>query len=87
MTYSVPLYVEMTKSVKIADRNHPSNLGIDNLDDMVWEVEESDQESQQVFLGRVPLMVRSARCHLSGKSDDVLEQMGECPYDQVGISN
>jgi DNA-directed RNA polymerase II subunit RPB2 len=51
LTYAVPLYVDMKKSTKVADPAHPSNQGITNLQDMVWEVEEADSEYQKVFIG------------------------------------
>jgi DNA-directed RNA polymerase II subunit RPB2 len=84
LTYDVPLLVEMKKETRVADPQHPSNIGITNLQDMVWEVEEADQEYQKVFIGKVPLMVRSTYCNLRDKTDEQLERMGECPYDQGG---
>jgi DNA-directed RNA polymerase II subunit RPB2 len=85
LTYDVPLYVDMKKSIKVADPNHPSNLGVTDLQDMTWEIEEVDDQYQKVFLGRVPLMVRSTCCHLYDVKDAELVAMGECPYDQVLI--
>lgn len=84
LTYSVPLYVDMKKETRVADPSHPSNIGLSNLQDMVWEVEEADENYQKVFIGKVPLMVRSSYCTLDGKTDEQLETMGECPYDQGG---
>lgn len=84
LTYAVPLYVDMKKSTKVADPAHPSNQGVTNLSEMVWEVEDVDSEYQKVFIGKVPLMVRSSYCILYGESDENLVGMGECPYDQGG---
>lgn len=82
-SYSVPLYVDMKKEVRVADPNHPSNLGVENLAEMVWEVEQADENYQKVFIGNVPLMLKSDYCTLNGEEDAELERMGECPYDQV----
>lgn len=73
----------MKKEVRVADPNHPTNLGIDNLVEMVWEVEQADENYQKVFIGNVPLMLKSDYCTLNGEEDAELERMGECPYDQV----
>ena len=37
-----------------------------------------------VLIGRVPVMLRSCRCVLRGKSDDELAPLQECPYDPGG---
>ncbi|KAJ3253998.1 DNA-dependent RNA polymerase II [Boothiomyces macroporosus] len=84
LTYSAPLYVDMKKEIRVADPNHPSNADATNLQDMVWEVEESDMEYQKIFIGKVPIMLRSSFCMLSGLEDSELEHVGECPYDQGG---
>jgi hypothetical protein len=44
----VPLYVDMKKEVRVADPNHPSNIGVENIFDMVWEVEQADDQFQKV---------------------------------------
>ena len=35
-------------------------------------------------IGRIPIMLRSANCHLTGKSEDDLVAMDECPVDPGG---
>ena len=37
-----------------------------------------------VVIGRIPLMLRSSRCVLTGKSEDELARLGECPLDPGG---
>ena len=37
-----------------------------------------------VCIGRIPLMLRSSRCVLAGKTDDELAKLGECPLDPGG---
>ena len=38
-----------------------------------------------IAVAQVPIMLRSSYCSLSGLDDRELTQLGECPYDQVGI--
>ncbi len=46
--------------------------------------ETQDQEHlPKVFIGKVPIMLRSTYCMLSESSDKDLAELGECPYDQV----
>ena len=37
-----------------------------------------------VTIGRIPLMLRSSRCVLTGKSEEELARLGECPLDPGG---
>ena len=37
-----------------------------------------------VVIGRIPLMLRSSRCVLTGKNEDELARLGECPLDPGG---
>ncbi|KAG9129948.1 hypothetical protein Leryth_007080 [Lithospermum erythrorhizon] len=70
LTYSSPLYVDVTK--RIIRRGHDSE-----------EIMET-QEYTKVFIGKVPVMLRSSYCSLYGKSEKDLNELGECPYDQGG---
>lgn len=47
--------------------------------------EESKEEEplNKVYIGKVPIMLRSTYCMLSESSDKDLADLGECPYDQV----
>lgn len=76
LTYSAPLYCEVTKSV----------IAINNETNEQITIEEDDNEGEPVFLGRIPIMLRSKYCLLepSLDSDVALNQMGECPVDQGG---
>ncbi|KAF1955410.1 beta and beta-prime subunits of DNA dependent RNA-polymerase [Byssothecium circinans] len=50
-----------------------------------WEREdEPDQEAAQVFIGKLPVMLRSELCHLRNQTDEALFGLNECPYDQGG---
>ncbi|KAG0490160.1 hypothetical protein HPP92_007023 [Vanilla planifolia] len=70
LTYSAPLYVDVTK--KIIKKGHDCE-----------EVTET-QEFTKVFIGKVPIMLRSSYCTLYQNSEKDLTELGECPYDQGG---
>nr|UWK20531.1 RNA polymerase II subunit 2 [Trichoderma aurantioeffusum] len=65
--------------------DHPTKLE--------WEEEENGEEDNvgksddwkdMVFVGKLPIMVKSKICHLSREQDDNLFLVNECPYDQGG---
>ncbi|CAA0816195.1 DNA-directed RNA polymerase II subunit 2 [Striga hermonthica] len=70
LTYSSPLYVDVIKRVV--------KKGYD-----CEEVMET-QEFPKVFIGKVPIMLRSSYCSLFSLSEKDLMEIGECPYDQGG---
>ena len=59
---------------------------------LVWEEEEvarpdktRDQEDpDMIFIGKMPVMVKSKACHLSRETEEDLFMLNECPYDQGG---
>lgn len=69
LTYSAPLYVDMVKTVKT----------------VTPEGEETEEEERinKVFIGKVPIMLRSEYCSLHDHTDKELTELGECPYDEV----
>jgi DNA-directed RNA polymerase II subunit RPB2 len=72
LTYSAPLFVDMSKTTITA-------AGEDG-----GETHQSTEELSRVFIGKVPIMLRSNYCMLAGASDKDLTELGECPYDQGG---
>ncbi|KAI3495304.1 hypothetical protein L1887_37585 [Cichorium endivia] len=70
LTYSAPLYVDVSKSVK--KKGHDGE-----------EVTETENFAK-VYIGKVPIMLRSRYCTLYGNSEKDLTELGECPYDQGG---
>ncbi|CAM6126986.1 unnamed protein product [Calypogeia fissa] len=71
LTYSAPLYVDITK--------HVVRKGEDGD-----EGEADKEDLPKVFIGKVPIMLRSSYCTLYQNSDKDLTELGECPYDQGG---
>ncbi|KAK9052552.1 hypothetical protein SSX86_029182 [Deinandra increscens subsp. villosa] len=70
VTYSSPLYVDVTK--RVIKKGHDCE-----------EVAET-QEFAKVFIGKVPIMLRSSYCSLYQTSEKDLTELGECPFDQGG---
>ncbi|KAI1721576.1 RNA polymerase rpb2, domain 6 domain-containing protein [Ditylenchus destructor] len=66
LTYSSPLYVDITKTVIRAG--------------------EEDQVTPytKVFVGKIPIMLRSSYCMLSNMNDRDLTELNECPLDPGG---
>ncbi|KAJ1678731.1 DNA-dependent RNA polymerase II, partial [Spiromyces aspiralis] len=86
LTYASPLLIDLSRRVFIADPNHPDNAGITSVADMHM-VEEHTEDSgapQKIFVGKVPIMLRSNYCILYRLSEKDLAQLGECQYDQGG---
>ncbi|KAK7376096.1 hypothetical protein VNO78_34948 [Psophocarpus tetragonolobus] len=70
LTYSAPLCVDVSKTV--ISKAHSGE-----------EVTET-RELTNVFIGKVPIMLRSRYCTLYQNSEKDLTELGECPYDQGG---
>ncbi len=81
LTYSSPLYVDMKKKVMYSrdDGTTPSN-------DLVWETDPNEEEEpeSQVYIGKVPIMLRSKFCMLRDLSEHEFYELKECPYDMGG---
>ena len=97
LTYSSPLYLEMTIKKTVArERQIPADDDIDGGDGMTqhlsgrsylqWENEdgEKDPEPMKVFVGKLPIMLKSKYCMLKDLSEAELYNWNECPYDQGG---
>mmetsp|Transcript_28574 Transcript_28574/g.54586 ORF Transcript_28574/g.54586 Transcript_28574/m.54586 type:complete len:1176 (+) Transcript_28574:118-3645(+) len=72
LTYSAPLYVDLTKTVTTVPESPDE------------EPEVEQEELPKVFIGKVPIMLRSQYCSLYDHTDKELAELGECPYDQGG---
>ncbi|KAH7909794.1 DNA-directed RNA polymerase II, subunit 2 [Hygrophoropsis aurantiaca] len=81
LTYSAPLYIEMKKRVLIG-REDPDGIP----GDVMWETEreETADDTTKVWIGKVPIMLRSTFCILRGLQDQDLFDLNECPYDSGG---
>mmetsp|Transcript_20952 Transcript_20952/g.45838 ORF Transcript_20952/g.45838 Transcript_20952/m.45838 type:complete len:1183 (-) Transcript_20952:1037-4585(-) len=70
LTYSAPMYVDLTKTEIIKKPD--------------GESEEHTEKYEKVFLAKVPIMLRSTFCSLYELTDKELTELGECPYDSGG---
>lgn len=73
LTYSAPLFCDVTKQIF-------------EIDEDANEVEELEAETDRVFLGQVPIMLKSQYCNLCAttQTSEDLTKLGECEYDQGG---
>ena len=99
LTYSSPLYLEMKKKVSVA-RERPieapsddEGAGMDADSQKQpggtyfhWEVEDGgdEEEPTNVFVGKLPIMLKSKYCLLKELTEGELYNWNECPYDQGG---
>ena len=95
LTYSIPVYLKMTRTTFVAKERPWGETGekgaIDETtgQELFWQQDLDDGEPEQdIFLGKVPIMLKSSTCHLLNKqlikSERDLHAWGECPYDQGG---
>ncbi|KAF8474257.1 hypothetical protein BDZ91DRAFT_353450 [Kalaharituber pfeilii] len=96
LTYSSPLYVKMKKKVMVARESEDDEMDEDDEDGqptsgektrkLFWQTEEGgdDDEGVQVFVGKMPMMLKSQYCNLKGFDENGLYILNECPYDQGG---
>ena len=99
LTYSSPIYLGMKNSVLVArerrvttgetkydaDGNAVAQEG-EGETELVWEKENPDEpdEETRVFVGKLPVMVKSKICTLRNRTEQELYAFQECPYDQGG---
>ena len=97
LTYSCPLYLEMSKKVTIARERpilEPGQEGEPEIDAetqkpvngsyLHWENEDEEEPPLQVYVGKLPIMLKSKYCMLRDLTEAELYNWTECPYDQGG---
>lgn len=95
LTYSSPVYCDMKHKVMAARelRDHEmesedeENSGDEGNEKggpkYAWDLEH-DSEATKVFVGKMPIMLKSQYCILKDFREDELYSLSECPYDQGG---
>ncbi|KAF2006760.1 beta and beta-prime subunits of DNA dependent RNA-polymerase [Amniculicola lignicola CBS 123094] len=95
LTYAGAMMADLTSSIKVA-REYPNIVEDDEGEianiggtQVKWEPEfrhaiDPDEEQPKVFIGKLPVMLRSELCHLRNQPDEALFGLNECPYDQGG---
>ncbi|EME82668.1 uncharacterized protein MYCFIDRAFT_136855 [Pseudocercospora fijiensis CIRAD86] len=98
LTYSSPMFLNLTKRMQLArERSAGGQMGengvwIDppNWDgvtvDTIWEEDPDNppETKDQVFIGKLPIMLKSKICALRNRSEQELYAQQECPFDQGG---
>ena len=98
LTYSSPMYLEMTTKKSLARERPMAELDaedgdINNISQnpasatyLDWENEDGDKEPEpiKVFVGKLPIMLKSKYCVLKEITESELYAWNECPYDQGG---
>ena len=77
LTYSAPLYVDMRKKITTITQNSEEEGGGEKINEEIEDI-------NKVFIGKVPIMLRSEYCSLHDHTDKELTELGECPYDEGG---
>ncbi|KAK4543925.1 DNA-dependent RNA polymerase II [Oleoguttula mirabilis] len=98
LTYSSPIYLGMKKSVMVA-RERPVGSTLEGEQwvpseewdgqeyETFWERDPEDNGDDQevrVFIGKLPVMLKSKICTLRNRSEQELYAFQECPFDQGG---
>jgi DNA-directed RNA polymerase II subunit RPB2 len=99
LTYSSPMFINMRKKMMLARERsiggHLSDDGMHWIDPVGWDgyttetVWEDDPDNpmeakDQVFIGKLPIMLKSKICALRNRSEQELYAFQECPFDQGG---
>jgi DNA-directed RNA polymerase II subunit RPB2 len=94
LTYSSAVYVSMQRKTYAARERPWGDMGEKGVveesgQELFWQEDPNDREEpQDIFLGKVPIMLKSSTCHLLIKdrfaTEKDLHAWGECPYDQGG---
>ena len=79
LTYSSPLYCDVELNTYDISELDPDRQDVHDLGEP-----EAKEEATKVFMGYVPIMLRSQFCVLADKNDVELCELGECIYDQGG---
>lgn len=97
LTYSGAMLADITNKVMVAreapvvmegdDEDTEVTTGMSGQTQIRWTEEQSfadDAHPARVFIGKLPVMLRSELCHLRNVTDETLFDKKECPYDQGG---
>lgn len=94
LTYSSPMYLSMTWTKKKAyERQITGEEDLDAMEGIThrqnsstylqWE-DEDEQSPVSIFIGKLPIMLKSKYCVLKELNENELYNWNECPYDQGG---
>jgi DNA-directed RNA polymerase II subunit RPB2 len=87
LTYAAPLFVEMFKKTyeKRDDENEWTLIPEESTEDIKNEDDaQNTSKDNMVYIGKVPIMLRSKYCLLKDLTEDEFYSLKECPYDMGG---
>ncbi|SAL98402.1 hypothetical protein [Absidia glauca] len=84
LTYASPLYVDMKKRTQIAIPHDPNNPIRNPNDQFVDEDGPDGAPWIKVFIGKVPIMLRSTYCILHDMPESEMHELNECSFDMGG---
>ncbi|KAF2713617.1 DNA-dependent RNA polymeras-like protein II second largest subunit [Pleomassaria siparia CBS 279.74] len=93
LTYSGAMMADIENRVMVAREMPVEAEGEENTGgatQIKWTREDPENilppgsDAPRVFIGKLPVMLRSELCHLRNQTDDALFGLNECPYDQGG---
>jgi DNA-directed RNA polymerase II subunit RPB2 len=89
LTYSSAMMAEIENKIMVARETTVMAEGDEETEafgstSIKWEREDEDAGVGRVFIGKLPVMLRSELCHLRNQTDEALFGLNECPYDQGG---
>jgi DNA-directed RNA polymerase II subunit RPB2 len=82
LTYSAPLYIDMKKRVMVQDGDERDP----ETGELAWTEERGEQsgeEEEKIYIGKVPIMLKSHFCILDGLEESDVVSLNECPFDKV----
>ena len=97
LTYSGAMLADIENRIMIAKETQAPAEGeeedmevtnaMGGMTQIKWEREDmpmDDEAAARVFIGKLPVMLRSELCHMRNQTDEALFSFNECPYDQGG---
>ncbi|KAI9806392.1 MAG: DNA-dependent RNA polymerase II [Piccolia ochrophora] len=95
LTYASPMYLEMKYKTHVArevpvdlseGEDAAENAPRDQPTKLDWQLETTNEEqhAKKVYVGKLPIMLKSKFCMLKDLTEQELYTWNECPYDQGG---
>ncbi|XP_042432808.1 DNA-directed RNA polymerase III subunit 2-like [Zingiber officinale] len=69
---------------RLSDQTYAAPIMVDVEYTIANQATKNPETLAGLVIGRMPIMLRSSHCVLSGKDDDELSKLGECPLDPGG---
>jgi len=99
LTYSAPIFINLLKRVLVARERPVGGRVVDGVwqppeewdgveKTLVWEPDANEppdgEMAERIFIGKLPVMLKSKMCSLRNRTEQELYAYQECPFDQGG---